>query len=82
MGCTEGSVLGDRVWTLFRDVVSEGDRVYYAEGLINILESFDCDTIDECLQLLKDSQAEPTVCSDCVSDQCVCNDNRYPAPER
>ena len=71
----EENLLGEQVWALFRDAVYKGDRLYYAEELISILESFGCDNIDECLQLLKDAQAEPTVCSVCVSDQCVCDED-------
>lgn len=55
MGWAGGSEVGNRLWDRLRPILSEEHRKEMAEFIIQILEDEDCDTLDECPQLLNDA---------------------------
>ena len=58
MGWASGSELAEKVWGLFRPFIQEKDRKKVAKRLIVLFENEDCDTLDECEQLMFDARGE------------------------
>ncbi len=58
MGWAGGSELADEIWGMFRKHVPANQRKRLAKKLVDIFEGQDCDTMDECEQLMKDAGLE------------------------
>lgn len=58
MGWASGSMLADSVWSMFRKHVPAKNRKAVAKRLVDLFEGEDCDTMDECEQLMKDAGLE------------------------
>lgn len=72
MGWASGSELAEIVWDATRPYIHEKDRKIVANAVIDAFEDKDCDTMDECEQLMKDADRE-VYCWDC--------DNQFPLSE-
>lgn len=64
MGWASGSELAERVWGEVREFIPDDKRKNVANEIIDAFEDMDCDTIDECEQLVKDAE-RPEYCWDC-----------------
>jgi hypothetical protein len=56
MGWGSGSALASQVWDLFRKYVSAQKKKKISRKLIKLFESYDCDTLFECVQLMQDAE--------------------------
>jgi hypothetical protein len=54
MGWGSGSVLAELLWKDIRKYIHKKDIGTVAEIIWSRFEEFDCDTLDECEQLIKD----------------------------
>jgi hypothetical protein len=54
MGWASGSYLAEDIWNLVRKYIPDKDRVQVARKFVDLFKSFDCDTLQECDQLMKD----------------------------
>jgi hypothetical protein len=54
MGWASGSYLAEDIWNLVRNYIPTTDRVQVARKFVGLFKSFDCDTLQECDQLMKD----------------------------
>jgi hypothetical protein len=54
MGWASGSYLAEDIWNLVREYIPDKDRVQVARRFVELFQSFDCDTLQECDQLMKD----------------------------
>ena len=64
MGWASGSSLAEEVWDVTRPYVRDQDRKNVANAIIDAFENMDCDTMDECEQLMDDAE-RPETCWDC-----------------
>lgn len=55
MGWASGSALADTLWTEVRKEVSGAARQRLAREFVVAFSDSDCDTLDECPQLIKDA---------------------------
>lgn len=55
MGWASGSEIADDIWLLVRKYIPKKDRKKVAKKVIDIFESKDCDTMEECEILCKDA---------------------------
>lgn len=58
MGWASGSELAELTWAAVREHIPTEKREKIAREFIELYEDMDCDTIDECEQLVKDSGLE------------------------
>lgn len=58
MGWAAGSELAEGLWTLVRKHIPEDKRKAIAKKFVGKFENEDCDTMDECLVLMKDAGLE------------------------
>lgn len=56
MGWVSGSSLAEDIWKEFRKLIPEALKKRAARRLIQLFENYDCDTLDECEQLMKDAK--------------------------
>lgn len=64
MGWASGSSLAEEVWDAVRPKLRNTDRKEVANAIIDAFEDMDCDTMDECEQLMEDAE-RPEYCWDC-----------------
>jgi hypothetical protein len=50
------SELAEFIWLSIRDYIHKSDQKIVAKKLIRLFEKFDCDTIEECEELVKASK--------------------------
>lgn len=88
MGWARGSILAEEVWDAVRPKLKESDRKNVANKIIDAFENMDCDTMDECEQLMDDAR-RPVRCWDCgrefarasLSEDGLCNTCEKSLPE-
>lgn len=54
MGWASGSRLAEEIWNNFRRYIPEEKLKLEAEKFVALFEDMDCDTLDECEQLMSD----------------------------
>lgn len=64
MGWASGSQLAEETWDLVRNYIPAKNLKSIANQFIDKFEDMDCDTMDECEQLMIDAD-RPETCWDC-----------------
>lgn len=55
MGWASGSELAENIWDEVRNFIPENKRERVAKKIWAFFEDFDCDTLEECVNLYKDT---------------------------
>lgn len=85
MGWASGSELAERVWGDVRKYIPDTERQAVANNVIDAFEDMDCDTMEECEQLMQDADRETYCWGDCdkmfpmseLDESHICKDCRY-----